>query len=106
MKGIVRVSIMFFIRSNDEWVVDQGRYRVLKANVGADSLLPPTTGWLFKNWGTGHFEEDKSLACAPPQASSPPCCLTIHLTGPARDAVGQCEGVYHSTELMSMGRKV
>ena len=110
MKGIVKVSIIFSTRSNGEWVVDQAlvqsTYRALKANVGPDPLLPPTTGWLFMNLDTEDFEEDQSLTCGSPLASSPPCCLTIHLTGPAKDAVGQCEGVYHSTELMSMGRKV
>ena len=106
MKGIYRVSVIFSIRSNDKWVVDQGSYRALNASVGADPLLPPTTGWLFKNQDTDIFEKDTSLECAPPQASSPPCCLTINLTGPAKDAVGQSEGVYHSTELMSKGRKV
>ena len=106
MKSIYRVSNIFSIRSNDEWVVELGTYRALKASVGADPLLPPTTGWLFNNQDTKDFEEDQSLTCAPPLASSPPCCLTIHLTGPAKDAVGQCEGVYQSTELMSMGRKV
>ena len=107
MKGIYRASDIFSIRSNNEWVVELGGdYKALKANVGADPLLPPTTGWLFKNLDTRDFEEDQSLTCAPPEASSPPCCLTIHLTGPAKDAVGQCEGVYQSTELMSNGRKV
>jgi len=107
VKGIYRVSNIFSIRSKDEWVVElNGYYRALKANVGADPLLPPTTGWLFRDWDTRDFEEDKSLTCVPPEASSPPCCLTIHLTGPAKDAVGQCEGVYQSTELMSKGRKV
>ena len=101
------MSNIFSIRSNDEWVVElDGYYRVLKASVGADPLLPPTTGWLFNNQDTKDFEEDQSLTCAPPLASSPPCCLTIHLTGPAKAAAGQCEGVYHSTELMSDGRKV
>ena len=102
------MSVIFSIRSNDKWVVEseQGTYRNLKASVGADPLLPPTTGWLFKNQDTIDFEEDQSLTCAPPEASSPPCCLTINLTGPAKDAVGQSEGVYHSTELMSKGRKV
>ena len=106
MKGIFRVSVIFSIRSNDKWVVDQGSYRALNANVGADPLLPPTSRWLFNNQDTYNFEEDESLACAPPEASSPPCCLTVHLTGPAKDAVGQCEGVYQSTELISSGKKV
>ena len=87
-------------------MVEQNEYRTLKASVGDDPLHPPTTGWLFKNWGTREFEEDKSLTCAPLDTSSPPCCVTVHLNGPAREAVGQCEGVYYSTDLMSAGRKV
>ena len=87
-------------------MVEQNEYRALKASVGDDPLHPPTTGWLFKNWATGKFEEDKSLTCAPLDTSSPPCCVTVQLSGPAREAVGQCEGVYYSTDLMSAGRKV
>ena len=87
-------------------VEQNNEYRVLKASAGDDPLHPPTTGWLFKNWARDDFEEDKSLTCAPPQADSSPCCVTVHLSGPAREAVGQCEGVYHSTDLMSAGRKV
>ena len=87
-------------------MVEQNEYRTLKASARDDPLHPPTTGWLFENWDTYDFEEDKNLTCAPLDASSPPCCLTIDLSGRARDAVGQCEGVYHSTELMSSGRKV
>ena len=96
----------FCIRSKDEWVVERNEYRALKANAGDDPLHPPTTGWLFKKWAKDDFEEDKSLTCAPPQADSSPCCVTVHLSGPAREAVGQCEGVYRTTELMSAGRKV
>ena len=87
-------------------MVEQNEYRTLKASVGDDPLHPPTTGWLFKNWARDEFEEDKSLTCAPLDTSSPPCCVTVHLSGPAREAVGQCEGVYRTTELMSAGRKV
>ena len=96
----------FCIRSKDEWVVERNEYRTLKASARDDPLHPPTTGWLFKKWAKDDFEEDKSLTCAPPQADSSPCCVTVHLSGPAREAVGQCEGVYHSTDLMSAGRKV
>ena len=86
-------------------VEQNNEYRVLKASAGDDPLHPPTTGWLFKNWEL-EFEEDKSLTCAPLDTSSPPCCVTVHLSGPAREAVGQCEGVYRTTELISWGRKV
>ena len=87
-------------------MVEQNEYQTLKASAGDDALHPPTTGWLFKNRGANDYEEDKSLTCAPLDTSSPPCCVTVHLNGPAREAVGQCEGVYRSTELISRGRKV
>ena len=87
-------------------MVERNEYRTLKASARDDPLHPPTTGWLFKKWARDEFEDDKSLTCAPPDTSSPPCCVTVHLEGPAREAVGQCEGVYHSTEQMSAGRKV
>ena len=87
-------------------MIEQDEDRTLKASAGDDPLHPPTTGWLFKNWAENKFEEDKSLTCAPLDTSSPPCCVTVHLSGPAREAVGQCEGVYYSTDLMSAGRKV
>ena len=87
-------------------MVEQNEDRALKANAGDDPLHPPTTGWLFRKSVRDEFEEDKSLTCAPLDTSSPPCCVTLHLNGPAREAVGQCEGVYYSTDLMSAGRKV
>ena len=87
-------------------MIEGNEYRALKANAGDDPLHPPTTGWLFKNWARDEFEEDKSLTCAPLDTSSPPCCVTVHLSGHAREAVGQCEGVYHTTELICRGRKV
>ena len=99
----------FCIRSKDEWVVEQDKYRFLKASAGDDPLHPPTTGWLFRSRNTLFdtvFEEDKSLTCAPPNGASSPCCVTVNICGPAREAVGQCEGVYYSTDLMSAGRKV
>ena len=77
----------------------------LKASVEADSFLPPTTGWLFYNWETRDFEEDPSLTCSF-SSPSPPCCLTVTLSGAAKEAQGDCEGEYKSTELISMGRKV
>ena len=94
------------IRCKEEWLVEKEGYTTsLKASVGADPLLPPTTGWLFKNWRTGEFEEDASTTCTP-FSSSPPCCLTVTLSGAAKEAHGDCEGEYKSTGLISMGRPV
>ena len=97
---------LFLIRSGDKWLVEQKGYPMsLKSNVGADSLLPPTTGWLFYNRETDDFEEDPSLTCSLPSLS-PPCCLTVTLSGAAKEAHGDCEGEYKSTGLISMGRPV
>ena len=93
------------IRSKDEWLVKrEGFYTSLKASVGADPLLPPTTGWLFNTEGES-FEEDPSTTCTP-FSSSPPCCLTVTLSGAAKEAQGDCEGEYKSTGLISLGRPV
>ena len=99
---------LFCTRSGDEWLVQQEGYSTawMKVNVGAcEPFLPPTTGWLFYNRETGHFEEDPSLTCSLP-STSPPCCLTVTLTGAAKEACGDCEGEYKSTGLISMGRPV
>jgi len=45
------------------------------------------------------------LSCSLPE-SSPPCCLTLTLSGAAKKAFGHCEGEYRSTGLISAGRKV
>ena len=75
----------------------------LRGTVEVDPLLPPTTGWLF--WKTTVYEEDPSLICSLP-STSPPCCLTVTLTGAAKEAHGDCEGEYTSTGLISLGRPV
>merc|ERR1719507_1656518 len=104
-------------RSNDEWWVgvkggrplEEGVY--LKASVmEGDPNQPPTTGWKFDE-GYDAFDEDNfwwddsTLTCSAP-STSPPCCLTVSLSGAAKEAQGQCEGEYKSTGLVSMGREV
>ena len=92
------------IRSGNEWLVVREGYKAsLKANMGADPFLPPANGWLFDKGED--FEEDPSLICSQP-SSSPPCCLTVTLSGAAKEAQGDCEGEYKSTGLISMGRPV
>ena len=109
------------IRSGDKWLVKQkGDYNTpLKSSVGDDPFVPPSTGWLFnkerrdyendqpssqmRKWGD--FEEDPSLICSMP-STSPPCCLTVTLSGAAKEAQGDCEGEYKSTGLVSMGKQV
>ena len=98
------ISPILCIRSKDEWLVGKvGFYTSLKASVGADPLLPPTTGWLF-NTGES-FEEDPSTNCTLP-SSSPPCCLTVTLSGAAKEAHGDCAGEYRSIGLISAGKQV
>ena len=97
---------LFCIRSGDEWVVRQGNYTAfLKSSEAADPFLPPTMGWLFYNWKTYDYEEDETLTWSLP-SSSPPCCLTLTLSGAAKEAHGHCEGEYKSTGLISQGRPV
>ena len=104
--GRIKIIInIFCIRSGDEWQVEKEMYLLyLKTREEADPFLPPTTGWLFYKGG-GDFEEDPSLTCSLP-SSSPPCCLTVTLSGAAKEARGDCEGEYKSTGLISSGRPV
>ena len=105
--GKTEISIpLFCIRSGDEWLVEMKGYTSLKANVGVNPFLPPATGWSFYNWKTKDFEEDSSLICSLMPSTSPPCCLTVTLSGAAKETQGDCEGEYKSTGLISMGRKV
>ena len=88
----------------DEWLVGTtGMEAFLKAR-GKENQ-PSTTGWQFKNWSTDKYEEDGSLTCNN-FITSTPCCLTLSLNGRAKEVQGNCEGVYKSTGLVSMGREV
>ena len=103
--GKIKILIhLFCIRSGDEWQVEEKGYLPsLKSSKEVDPFLPPTTGWLFN--GGEVFEEDPSLTCSPP-SQSPPCCLTVTLSGAAKEAHEDCEGEYKSTGLISTGRPV
>ena len=93
-------------RLGDEWLVGTtGEQAYLRASVGGKVDQPPTTGWVFKNWSTGKYEEDGSLTCNNLIASAP-CRLTVSLNGQAKEVQGKCEGVYKNTGLVSMGREV
>ena len=72
--------------------------------MGAEPNQPPSTGWKFYNWDTG-YEVDTTISCSI-YVNSPPCCLTVTLSGAAKEAHGKCEGEYKSTGLISMGRPV
>ena len=102
---IIENSIpLFCIRSGDKWLVEKkGNPKSLQSTVGVDSFVPPTNGWLFYNYG--RFQEDPSLTYSVP-STSPPCCLTVTLSGAAKEAHGDCEGEYKSTGLISTGRPV
>ena len=77
----------------------------LKASVGDDPAILPSIGWKFINRETNNFEEDSSVRCTPPP-DSPPCSVTLKLSGLAKDFQGKCEGEYKDTGLRSMGRQV
>ena len=91
-------------RSGEEWfaAADEDNVR-LKAHVGDEPNQPPSTGWQYT--GGGGWKGDEYLKCTIP-VSSPTCCLTVTLSGPAKEAQGKCEGTYRSTGLISSGRPV
>ena len=97
--GVSYLATAFFIRSGEEWKICGS----LKASVGVEPNKPPTNGWKFYNGKD--FETDPMLTCSP-IVNSPPCCLTVSLSGGAKKAQGKCEGEYRSMELTSMGLPV
>ena len=99
---------LFFLlsRSGNEWLVEDERYiAYLKATVGEDTLILPTTGWNFYNFDTKSFEEDRQLRCSSTPTSSS-CTVSVSLSGLAKEIQGECEGEYKDTGLRSKGRKV
>ena len=99
--------LSFLSRSGDKWLVDTNGVPTLMASVGREINQPATTGWLYGNatTSTQNYQEDASVACTT-HVNSPPCCLTVSLSGAAKEAQGECEGEYKSTGLVSMGREV
>ena len=99
-------SFFLLSRSGNEWlVVPEGYGASLKAIVGQDTLIPPTTGWQFYSDETKAFEEDRQLRCSSTPTSSS-CSVTVSLSGLAKEIQGECEGEYKDTGLRSRGRKV
>ena len=95
-------------RSGDEWLIEKkgGSRPRLKASVGAVPNQPPSTGWKFYNYDTKEYEADELISCRD-FVSSPPCCLTISLSGAAKESrAKKCEGEYKSTGLVSAGKLV
>ena len=93
-------------RSDNEWLVGEYGYEAaLKASVGQETLIPPTTGWKFCNFETKTYEEDTHLTCSSIPSSSS-CSVTVSLSGLSKEIQGECEGEYKDTGLRSRGRKV
>ena len=102
-----KVPLFFLLsRSGNEWLVEEEGYEAdLKANVGQDPLIPPTTGWQFYNFDIKADAEDPQLRCSSTPSSSS-CSVTVSLSGLAKEIQGECEGKYKDTGLRSRGRKV
>ena len=81
------------------------RKRYLKASVGVEPNQPPSNGWKFLNEDTWVYVFDATISCSI-YVNSPPCCLTVTLSGAAKEAQGKCEGEYKGTGLISRGRPV
>ena len=99
---------LFFLlsRSGNEWLVEDEKYIAnFKASVGENPLIPPTTGWNFRNFDIKEYEEDPQLRCSSTPSSSF-CSVTVSLKGWAKELQGECEGDYKDTGLRSVGRKV
>ena len=93
-----------FSRSNNEWLVgEKGGRAKLKASATGLPNQPPSHGWKYYNWKTEEYMADETIIS---QVSSPTCCLTVSLSGAAKEAQGECEGDYKSTGLVSSGREV
>ena len=55
--------------------------------------------------GINKYVLDSTMTCSLP-TPSPPCRLTLSLSGQAKELHGQLEGTYTDTGLVSMGRPV
>ena len=85
-------------------VAPEGGFANLKARVGDDPTIPPTTGWMFLNFDSKKFEEDPHLTCSSVMTALVSCSITVSLSGLAKDIQGECEAEYKDTGLISMGR--
>ena len=57
------------------------------------------------DWDTKKWISDSTMTCSLP-TPSPPCRLTLSLSGQAKELHGQLEGTYTDTGLVSLGRPV
>ena len=74
------------------------------SSLGDNPNIVPTTGWQFGNRDTQKYEIDPLFECHPLTAS-PPCKVTVSLSGLAKETEGECQGEYKETGLMSRGKK-
>ena len=86
-------------------VKSEGIASSLKARLGDNKHIPPTSGWQFRNRDTKKFENDPRVKCTT-MAPSTPCNVTVSLSGLAKETEGRCEGEYQETGLFSVGKKV
>ena len=86
-------------------MVEGMRCTWLKASVGVEPSQPPSTGWKFYDGYTKEWEVDTTISCSI-YVNSPPCCLTVTLSGEALECHKKCEGQYKSTGLVSAGKPV
>ena len=99
---------IYSFRSGDEWRVDdQDGDNWFKAPMTAGPNQPPFSGWMVKDWDTSanRYVPDSTMTCCIP-TPTPPCCLTLTLSGEAKELHGRLEGTYTDTGLVSMGRPV
>ena len=66
------------------------------------SSVPPRPPRFYSN---GKYEEDANIICTN-QSESPCWILRVSLSGQAKKECSSCAGMYESTGLISMGRKV
>ena len=92
-------------RVGDEWKIEDDIGPMLSVQSGDNPAIPPISGWKFYNGITEKDEEDQNLTCDIPLAS-PPCCISVSLSGQAKDFQGECEGEYKDTGMSSSGWKV
>ena len=80
-------------------VAPEGGFANLKARVGDDPTIPPTTGWMFQNFDSKKFEEDPHLTCSSVMTAFVSCSITVSLSGLAKDIQGECEAEYKDSGL-------
>ena len=116
------IEELFPFRSGYHWLVsEKEKAALLKAPVGLDPIQPPSTGWQFSRKVNfeeakdsektqniskgGEFEEAPSVVCTN-QSDEACSAISVSLRGKTRSRHEDYEGVYKSSNFLSMGRKV